>query len=85
MSEMPLLPDQPTTAQNLRRVGPPLLIGLAALLFVLQNTESVTFSFLWFEFRWPLWIMLLVFMAVGAIVAYGIARRIRARRAATNS
>ncbi len=79
MSDLPLLPDQPTTADHVRRFGPAVLIALVGLLFVVQNTRSVTFSFLWFEFRWPLWIMLIVFMGVGAAVAYGVARRRRTR------
>jgi uncharacterized integral membrane protein len=80
MSELPLLPDQPSPTDQVRRFGPPALVAVVALLFVLQNTESVTFHFLWFEFRWPLWIMLLVFMVVGAVVFYGAARRRRARK-----
>ena len=67
MSDSPLLPDQPTTIDQVRRFGPPALIALVALLFVVQNTDSVPFSFLWFEFVWPLWIMLLVFMALVAL------------------
>lgn len=85
MSDLPLLPEQPTTTEQVRRFGPPALIALVGLLFVVQNTKSVTFNFLWFDFRWPLWIMLVVFMGIGAVVAYGIARRIRNRRARTAS
>jgi uncharacterized integral membrane protein len=81
MSDFPPLPDQPSTTDQVRRFGPPAAIGLAALLFIVQNTERVDFNFLWFEFSWPLWIMLVVFMAVGAIVFYGVARRRRSRRA----
>jgi uncharacterized integral membrane protein len=81
VSELPLLPDQPSTTDQVRRFGPAALISLAALLFVVQNTESVTFTYLWFEFRWPLWILLIVFMAVGGVIAYGIGRRIRSRKA----
>ncbi len=81
MSDLPLLPNQPTTTDQVRRFGPPALIALIALLFVVQNTDSVPFSFLWFEFSWPLWIMLLVFMAIGAVVSYGVARRRRWRKA----
>ncbi len=82
MSDLPLLPDQPSVTDQVRRFGPPAVIALAAVLFIVQNTESVTFNFLWFDFRWPLWIMLLVFMAVGAVVFWGAARRRRSRRAA---
>jgi uncharacterized integral membrane protein len=81
MSDLPLLPDQPTTTDQVRRFGPPTAIALVALLFVLQNTSSVTFKFLWFDFRWPLWIMLVVFMAIGAIVSLGVARRRRTLKA----
>ena len=81
MSDLPLLPDQPSTIDRVRRFGPPALIALIALLFVVQNTDSVPFSFLWFEFRWPLWIMLLVFTTIGALVALGVARRRRSRKA----
>jgi uncharacterized integral membrane protein len=78
--DLPLLPDQPSTSDNLRRFGPAAIIAVVALLFVLQNTESVRFDFLWFDFRWPLWAMLLVFMAIGALIAWGIGLR-RAHRA----
>ena len=81
MSDLPLLPDQPSTIDRVRRFGPPALFALIALLFVVQNTDSVPFSFLWFEFDWPLWVMLLVFTAIGAVVALGVARRRRTRKA----
>jgi uncharacterized integral membrane protein len=77
--DLPLLPEQPSTSDNLRRFGPAAIITVAALLFILQNTESARFNFLWFDFRWPLWAMLLVFMAIGALMAWGVDRR-RTRR-----
>ena len=40
MSDFDLLPDQPGAADQVRRVGPPALIAVAALLFIVQNTES---------------------------------------------
>ena len=78
--DLPLLPDQPTATDNLRRFGPAAAIVILALLFVLQNTESARFNLLWFDFRWPLWAMLVVFMAIGATAAWGVGRR-HARRA----
>jgi uncharacterized integral membrane protein len=81
MDDLPLLPEQPSSTDHVRRFGPPALIAFAALLFIVQNTESVQFNFLWFEFRWPLWIMLMVFAVVGAVVFYGAARRRRSRMA----
>jgi uncharacterized integral membrane protein len=67
------------TGDQVKRYGPIALLALAALLFVLQNTESVNLEFLWFNFEWPLWIMLVGFAGVGALVFYGIQRRRRAR------
>lgn len=81
MSDLPLLPDQPSTTDQIRRFGPPAVLALVAFLFIVQNTRAVSFTFLWFDFRWPLWIMLVVFMLVGAVVSYGVARRRRNRRA----
>jgi len=68
------------TGDQVRRFGPPAIIAIAALLFVVQNTEQVKFEFLWFDFEWPMWIMLVVFALVGATVFYGVARRRRRRR-----
>lgn len=81
MNDLPLLPDQPTTTEQIRRFGPPAVLSLVAFLFIVQNTRTVHFNFLWFEFRWPLWIMLIVFMLIGSVVAYGVSRRMRSRRA----
>lgn len=83
MSNFDLLPDeqQPSTTEQVRRFGPPLVIGIIALLFVLQNTEETEFDVLWFNFSLPLWIMLVLFMVAGAIIAYGITRRLKSRKA----
>jgi len=73
---------EPTTLEQIRRFGPPGVLALAALLFVIQNVRATRFNFLWFEFEWPLWIMLLVFAAVGAAVFWFVDRRRRRRSAA---
>ena len=63
------------------------LAGLAALLiFVVQNTERVTFDFLFVTFAWPLWLYTVVVAVIGALVWFGLGvlrrhRRRRARRA----
>ena len=50
-----------------------------AVIFVLQNTESITMEFLMFEHSMPLWVMLVVFFAVGFVMAeiWGYLRRRR--------
>lgn len=74
-----------STTDQVRRFGPPAIIGLVALLFVLQNTSSTKFEFLWFDFSMPLWVMLVIFAGVGAIVLYGVQRRRRKRSEADRS
>jgi uncharacterized integral membrane protein len=51
------------------------------LVFMLQNRESVTLSFLFWEFSWPLWLLTLVAAVLGSLVwiGFGIMRRHRRR------
>lgn len=65
---------------NARRFGLPAVVAVIALLFVFQNTQDITFEFLWFDFTTPLWTMLIAFGAAGAVIFWGVQRR-RARRA----
>lgn len=55
--------------------------GAALLAFVLQNTESVRFSFLLLHFAWPLWLYTIVVAVVRAFVwiGLGLVRRHRQR------
>ena len=69
----------PVTAEHVRRFGPAALIAIVAILFVFQNTDRVKFEFLWLDFEWPMWIMLVVFGCVGAAILYGLQRRQRRR------
>ena len=62
------------------------LTGVVVLaLFMLQNREDVTLSFLWWSFSWPLWLFTLVVALLGAFVWIGTCvvrrhRRSKARR-----
>lgn len=60
--------------------------GLLAV-FVAQNTEDVTLTFLFWSFTWPLWLFTVLVAVLGALVwlGLGVLRRHRrrvARRAA---
>ena len=69
------------TSRQLKKYGPPAVIALLALVFILQNLDSVDVEFLWLDFTMPLWLLLVVFAAIGAVVFWGVERRRRARRA----
>ena len=59
------------------------LVGIAALvIFMVQNTEDVTVDFLAWSFTWPLWLLILVSAAIGALVwlGLGVLRRHRRRK-----
>jgi uncharacterized integral membrane protein len=59
------------------------LTGLGLLLiFVLQNTESVRLDFLFWSFIWPIWLLVVVSAALGALVwlGLGVIRRHRRRQ-----
>ena len=57
--------------------------GLALLvIFMVQNTDDVTVSFLAWDFTWPVWLLILVSAAFGALIwlGLGIMRRHRRRK-----
>jgi uncharacterized integral membrane protein len=57
------------------------LIGVAVLVvFMLQNTERVTLTLLVWDFVWPVWLVVLLSAAVGAVVWFGLGVRRRRRR-----
>lgn len=60
---------------QLKRYLPAALITLGAFVFILQNTEQADLHFLWISFEWPLWILLLIFAGVGAVVHWAVTKR----------
>ncbi len=57
--------------------------GVAALvIFMIQNTDDVTLTFLFWDFTWPLWLLIIVTAVFGAFVwlGLGILRRHRRRK-----
>jgi uncharacterized integral membrane protein len=70
-----------------RRFGAWAITGLTSvavlLIFMIQNTEDVRIDFLFWNFKWPLWLYTFVIALVGAFmwVGLGVLRRHRRRRA----
>ena len=69
------------TKAQLRRFGPPAVIGLLGLIFILQNLDTISVDFLWFTFKAQLWLLLVIFACIGAVVFWGIQRRRAAKKA----
>ncbi|MEX1279747.1 MAG: LapA family protein [Acidimicrobiia bacterium] len=55
------------------------LIVVAVLLFVFQNTQETGFRFLWLDFDLPLWIYTVAIFVAGALVGWATHMR-RAKR-----
>jgi uncharacterized integral membrane protein len=58
--------------------------GVAALvIFMAQNTDDVTVTFLFWDFTWPLWVLTIFTAVFGALVWFslGVLRRHRRRKA----
>jgi uncharacterized integral membrane protein len=56
--------------------------GFALLLvFIVQNTDDVKLDFLFWSFTWPVWLLVIVSAALGALVwlGLGVLRRHRRR------
>lgn len=58
------------------------VIVIAIAIFVAQNTEEIGFDFLMFTFNAPLWLVLVIVFALGALAGQGFVwvRRRRKRR-----
>jgi uncharacterized integral membrane protein len=48
------------------------LVTVAAFIFVLQNNQSTTFDWLWFDFELPLWTALVGAVVVGVVLVLTI-------------
>ncbi len=57
------------------------LVGVAVLvIFMIQNTDDVTISFLAWDFTWPIWLLVLISALIGALVWFGLGVLRRHRR-----
>jgi uncharacterized integral membrane protein len=57
--------------------------GALLIIFMVQNTEDVTLQLFFWEFTWPLWLVVLLSATLGALIwlGLGIIRRHRRRAA----
>jgi uncharacterized integral membrane protein len=78
--------DERQTSGNGKAAGGAIATGggVAALAaFVLQNTDDVPVNFLFWDFTWPVWLLIVVSAVFGAIIWFGagVMRRRRRRKA----
>jgi uncharacterized integral membrane protein len=72
------------SAKEGRRIGGGAIASLTGLgvlvIFIVQNTQDVSFRFLTLSFTWPLWLYTIVVAMFGALVWLGIGMMRRHRR-----
>ncbi|MDD7921570.1 lipopolysaccharide assembly protein LapA domain-containing protein [Actinomycetospora callitridis] len=57
------------------------LVGVVLLaIFMIQNTDRITLTFLFWSFTWPLWLFTVVTALVGALIWFGLGVMRRHRR-----
>ena len=80
------LGSQSTGQQQRARLGAGAIAsiggGAALVIFMVQNTSDVTVKFLFWEFTWHVWLLILVSALIGALVWFGmgVLRRHRRRK-----
>jgi uncharacterized integral membrane protein len=76
-----MMQDAPKSGRGLSGGAISSFVGIGVLLiFIVQNTDDVKFSFLWIDFTWPLWVYTIVVALCGALVWFGLGVMRRHRR-----
>ena len=80
--------DSKPVTERIRSIDPKYFVGILALvillLFVLQNTDDAHIEFLWFDMNMPLFLLLLLTVALTWVVVL-LAQRFNRRRNASSA
>jgi uncharacterized integral membrane protein len=79
-----------TTPEEPRREGKPLawkikrgiwiLVLVLILIFILQNIQSVSLTYWFWGFRWPLAVLVLITLIIGMLLGWALTRFVRRGR-----
>jgi uncharacterized integral membrane protein len=78
MDEVPQ--RRPRTRVNYGKLIVLVVVAALVALLIVQNTRSVTFSFVTLEFSAPLWLMLGIVLAIGVLAGWLLVASRRRRR-----
>ena len=56
------------------------VVGVLILIFVLQNTQDLKFKFLFWDFTWPAWLMLVITLLIGFAIGFLVSALLRRRK-----
>lgn len=74
--------NTPKQGTSTPRIVAIVVLAVALLAFIVQNTASVALDWLFFGFSAPLWLMITLIGAVGFVIGYFVGRPGRAARKA---
>ena len=60
------------------------IAAVLALIFIVQNTESIPINFLFWEFDLAIWVWALILFLLGAVAGYGFSWRRQRRKRRRN-
>jgi uncharacterized integral membrane protein len=88
MSTLQQEPEQPQprverSARERQNLGKFIALGVVVVLiiiFILQNTASVAFTFLFWGFEWPVWAMLVLALLLGFVLGLLVGAILRRRK-----
>jgi uncharacterized integral membrane protein len=81
-----MMENVPADSSEKRAIGGGAIATIGGLgllvIFILQNTDDVPVSFLFWDFTWPTWLLILVSATFGAVIwlGLGVLRRHRRRK-----
>lgn len=67
MEEQPQVQVKRTPRKGRGRLIIVAVIAVIVAVFVLQNGADTEMSFLWFEFTWPAWLVILLSLVIGVV------------------
>lgn len=67
MEEQPHVQVRRPRRRGLGRLIVLAVIAVVVLLFILQNGADTQLNFLWFDFTWPAWLVLILTLVLGVI------------------
>jgi len=56
------------------------VVAIIILIFVIQNTQDWKFKFLFWDFTWPAWLMLVITLIIGFAIGFLVSALLRRRK-----
>ncbi len=72
--------DRGPASQGYGKLIAAAVVAIIILIFILQNTRDLQFSFLFWDFTWPAWLMLVITLLIGFVIGFLVSALLRRRK-----